>query len=533
MTDGEATSAGTLTPQAPAGPAPAPPRPLPAHEAVTDRALREPGSAIARRLWWPFGAAVGGAHLVGAVAVFVLLTYLLPTADGTAVTGGELTAFLLFMSVGWPLGALISHLLWKPISRWLVADRPPTEREIRLTLHQPLHQALGGGLIWLAGTAYFTLYTPEETTAEAIRVGTVIFDAGIVTCSLSYLLTERVLRPVTARALAFGMPDRCLALPGVRTRVMLAWVFGTGVLLADMLLVGGLVLIGSPATVDQLAETIVVLSLLGALIGLASITAAARSVADPIDSVRRAMEAVERGEIDVEAPVYDASEVGRLQAGFNRMVAGLREREQLQDLFGRHVGEDVARLALGRGLSLGGETREAAVLFVDLLGSTAMAVSRDATSVVATLNRFFGMVVEEASLRGGWVNKFEGDAALCVFGAPTGHPDAAAGALATGRALRERLARELPEAQAAIGLSAGTVVAGNVGAAERFEYTVIGDPVNEAARLTELAKTTRSRLLASEAIVSAAGSAEADHWRLGETVTLRGRGRPTRRATAR
>ena len=82
-----------------------------------------------------------------------------------------------------------------------------------------------------------------------------------------------------------------------------------------------------------------------------------------------------------------------------------------------------------------------------------------------------------------------------------------------------------------VGLSAGVVLAGNIRAASRYEYTVIGDPVNEAARLTELAKTRPSRLLASEAIMARARPAEASRWRFSERVTLRGRDAATRIAT--
>jgi adenylate cyclase len=255
---------------------------------------------------------------------------------------------------------------------------------------------------------------------------------------------------------------------------------------------------------------------------------AARSVADPVDSVRRALAEVEAGNVDVEVPVYDGSEVGMLQAGFNRMVAGLRERDRLADLFGRHVGEDVAREALSRGVELGGEVREVAVLFVDIVGSTTLAATHDPRVVVDVLNRFFAIVVDTVTAHGGWVNKFEGDAALCVFGAPTPHPSAAAGALASARTLGERLDARVPEVRAAIGVSAGSVVAGNVGAAQRFEYTVIGDAVNEAARLTELAKAAPGRVLASEAILSRVDSAETRRWRLGDPVILRGRTAATR-----
>jgi adenylate cyclase len=143
--------------------------------------------------------------------------------------------------------------------------------------------------------------------------------------------------------------------------------------------------------------------------------------------------------------------------------------------------------------------------------------------VVSLLNEFFCIVVEVVEEHGGWVNKFEGDAALCVFGAPAPRMDAAADALCAARRLRERMAAELEGAEACIGVSAGPAVAGNVGAKERFEYTVIGDPVNEAARLCELAKQRPSRLLASDAVLSRADPDEAAHWQVREHLVLRGR----------
>ena len=83
--------------------------------------------------------------------------------------------------------------------------------------------------------------------------------------------------------------------------------------------------------------------------------------------------------------------------------------------------------------------------------------------------------------------------------------------------------RELDGADACIGVSAGPAVAGNVGAKERFEYTVIGDPVNEAARLAELTKQLPERVVSSDAALRRAGSEEGAAWRAGEPATLRGR----------
>jgi adenylate cyclase len=280
-------------------------------------------------------------------------------------------------------------------------------------------------------------------------------------------------------------------------------------------------------TTQRLSVVILVLSLCGLIVGLTMMVALARSLADPIEALRRGVGRVERGDLDEPVPVDDGSEIGLLQAGFNQMLAGLREREKLRDLFGRQVGEDVMRDALARGVELGGEARDAAILFVDIQGSTTLAEARDPAEVVALLNRFFAIAVDAIAAEQGWVNKFEGDAALCVFGAPVEHPDASGAALGAARELQRRLRLELGGLEAAIGLSAGQVVAGNIGAAERYEYTVIGDPVNEAARLTELAKSRPSRLLASEDILRRAGEREASHWAVGQPVVLRGRSAPT------
>jgi adenylate cyclase len=246
------------------------------------------------------------------------------------------------------------------------------------------------------------------------------------------------------------------------------------------------------------------------------------------------MRRVEQGELDVRVPVYDGTELGRLQAGFNRMVGGLGERERLRELFGRQVGRDVAQVTTAaEEVRLGGELRRVAVLFVDLVGSTALAARLPPTEVVALLNRLFAVVVDVVEEHGGWINKFEGDAALAVFGAPATHPDAAGAALAAGRVLARRLVDDVPEVAVGIGISAGDVVAGDVGSVRRFEYTVIGDPVNEAARLTECSNALPERVCAAARAVEQARGAEAARWRQTGEVHLRGRVEPTALAVPR
>jgi len=275
---------------------------------------------------------------------------------------------------------------------------------------------------------------------------------------------------------------------------------------------------------------ILLLAVAALVLGLIGTLLTAMSIADPLRQLRWALGEVQRGNYNAHVQIYDASELGLLQAGFNDMVRDLSERQRLRDLFGRYVGEDVARRALESRPELGGQERDVAVLFVDLVGSTQLAATQPPAEVVGLLNEFFRIVVETVNRHGGFVNKFQGDAALAIFGAPLEHPDASGAALAAARELNDVLIEKLGANEFGIGVSAGRAIAGHIGAQARFEYTVIGDPVNEAARLTELAKLEEGHVLASATAVSGALDAEALAWDVGEIVELRGRTAPTQLA---
>lgn len=494
---------------------------------------RSSGAEVGRRFQTRLTVGLTTANVIGAVTVFVFLVFVLPTPREAAYDVEVLRVnALVFGVVGLvavPIGIIWGRRLGGPVRTWLAEERRPRPEERALVLRTPLLNLRLTGALWAGAALVFTVLNSLYSARLGAIVGFGVALGGMTTCALVYLLAERIMREVTARALESGVPAEPAG-PGVATRIMLAWALGTGIPLVGAALLTLFVLSGANVEPQQLAATVLFLCAIGLAVGLFAMRITARSVADPIESVRGALRAVEAGRLEEEVPVYDGSEVGLLQAGFNRMLEGLRERERLHDLFGRHVGEDVARRALDRGVELGGELRDCAALFVDLRGSTRLAAERPAPEVVELLNRFFGAVVEVVRAHGGWVNKFEGDAALCVFGAPIEQGNAAAAALAAARELQKRLREELPELSAGIGVSAGQAVAGNIGAAERYEYTVIGDPVNEAARLTELSKELGPGLLASEAIVAAAGNPEAARWRLEDEVVLRGRPGPTRLA---
>jgi adenylate cyclase len=483
-----------------------------------------------RRLTW---AAVVS-NTLGGLVLFLLLAFLIPFAsvgpDRQVLLNAAVGAA--YLAVTLLLGVLGGQRINAPVERWLAEDRPPTSHERQVALGIPFRFAMTAALFWTIGAVLFTLLNASAVGWAALVVGGALLLAGETTSAIGYLLAERIVRPVTVRALdGASPPARCG--PGVRGRLMMAWSLGTGVPLLGILMIAVAGIADGDEDPTQLAAAIAFVAAVGFAVGLFAISVASRSIADPIGAVRTGMARVEEGVLDVSVPVDDGSEVGLLEAGFNRMAAGLRERERLRDLFGRHVGREVAQAALEEDgdVQLGGEVREVAVVFVDVVASTSLAARRPPHEVVALLNDFFRLVVEAVEEQGGWVNKFEGDAALCLFGAPTARPDAACDALRAARMLRARLDEELEGADAGIGVSAGPAVAGNVGTKERFEYTVIGDPVNEAARLSELANRRPERLLASAAVVERAGPEEAACWELRDEVVLRGRDEPTALAT--
>jgi adenylate cyclase len=407
---------------------------------------------------------------------------------------------------------------------WLAEERPPTAAERRVVLRLPVFFARMTIVRWGLAVPLFGLPLLSVSHQFALDVATTTALAGLSTAAAVYLATERLLRPAFALALDPSAPPEARSL-GIGPRLLLTWLLCSGV----PILMVALIPVGRDVSDAHALIAPIWFAAAGALgLGFLGTKLATQAVARPVRQLRRAIDAVTKGDLDVSVPVDDGSEVGRLQAGFNGMVAGLRERERLRDLYGRQVGIDVAREALERGIELGGETREVSALFVDVVGSTELAHREAPERVVALLNEFFNVVVTAVHGHGGLVNKFEGDAALCVFGAPVAQPDHAARALACARDLRARIEALGCGLDAAIGVACGTVVAGYVGAEARFEYTVIGDPVNEAARLTELAKQHAERLLVSGETVDAAGGAEAVRWCSDGEVVLRGRVRPTR-----
>ncbi|MBS4727289.1 HAMP domain-containing protein [Mycobacterium sp. SM1] len=472
------------------------------------------------------------ANLIGIGVALLLVTVAFPVPSVVS----DAPAWLTFAVVPlWLVIVLAVGTYWitrRTVTalRWAIEERQPTRTDERNTFLAPWRVATVHLVLWGVGTAFLTtLYGLVNSGFIPQFLFSVSF-CGVLVATGCYLLTEFALRPVAAQALEAGPPPQRLA-TGIMGRIMTVWLLGSGVPVIGIAVTAIFVLSLRNLTETQFAVAVLIISTTTLIFGSILMWILSWLIATPVRVVRSALKRVEQGDLRGDLIVFDGTELGELQRGFNAMVDGLRERERVRDLFGRHVGREVAAAAEREPPKLGGEERHVTVVFVDIIGSTQLVTGRPATEIVQLLNRFFAVIVDEVDRHCGLVNKFEGDAVLAVFGAPNRleHPEDAA--LAAARAIARRLSIEVPECEAGIGVASGKVVAGNVGTKERFEYTVIGEPVHEAARLCELAKSHRTRLLASSATVCNAGASERPHWVLGDAVTLRGHDEPIRIAT--
>jgi adenylate cyclase len=485
-----------------------------------------PGDQLVRRVTWNSWLGTAVATIVAVpplIATGVLhLSRATPTTDVSPVSSLFVGAAIL-LPVVFLASRVTSGRMMRDALVWLREDRPATAHDCAELTRLPIRAALWllpwwspAFVLWWGINLFLTDYPAPRAIFSAVG----ILLAVAVACGLGYLATESALRPIYA--IALGAADAAPARTGVRTRLLLYWVAGSASYLGGI----AAILIVFPSEIHRTAGAIC--CALGIFIGFLMTALAARSLSDPLAKVRHGMARVAHGELDVMIAIDDPGDVGRLQAGFNRMMEGLRERDRLSDLFGRNVGTEVAQRALASDASLAGAVQDATILFVDIVGSTALATERTPTAVVTVLNELFEVVVRSVGAEGGLVNQFQGDGALCIFGAPTpmdDHHQRALRAAATLRRELDALADRFPGFDAAIGVSSGQVVAGDIGTSDRHEYTVIGDPVNEASRLCDEAKSTSGRVLASAATVLGAGSTKG--WTSVGELSLRGRPKPT------
>jgi class 3 adenylate cyclase len=277
--------------------------------------------------------------------------------------------------------------------------------------------------------------------------------------------------------------------------------------------------------------------ILGMIVLVALGLVVAQLIAIPIFRLLNASERVGAGDFETQVDVYADDEIGLLTNGFNRMVRELRKRERVREMFSRMVSRDVSEAILDGDVSLGGETRFVSVLFTDLRGYTSLSEIISPTELILLLNQFFAIVESAARKHQGSINNFGGDSVLAVFGAPVERsPDETLrqslyAALEIRKGVvqlnAERIAKSKPPLRYGIGINSGTVIAGNIGTEDRFQYTVIGDAVNVAARLQDISRQfPRTPILIPEDGVEIVKGDEIFEFQYLGDFRLKGKGNP-------
>ena len=239
-----------------------------------------------------------------------------------------------------------------------------------------------------------------------------------------------------------------------------------------------------------------VFALVGVLLAFFIAFWSARSLSRPISKIASATSKIEGGDFEVSLDLDREDEVGVLARSVDNMAKGLRERERLRQMFGRYMSRQVVNELLHHEqLEVQGELRNLTIMITDIRGYTNLTEKLGAEEVVALLNDYFAILVDEVTAQDGIVDKFMGDAMLCWFGAPVPQPLHPTRAVTTASRMLSRLAAWNGErvaqgnapVETGIGIATGRVVVGNIGSSTRLEYTAIGDAVNLSSRLCSLA----------------------------------------------
>lgn len=252
-------------------------------------------------------------------------------------------------------------------------------------------------------------------------------------------------------------------------------------------------------TTDNMQIMLIIISVIGLLLGTFGAMLLSRYFTRPIHELADGFKAVANGDLYQVLSKKADDEIGDLMTAFNQMTHSLMEKEQIKDAFRRYVSRQVAEEIFKNPdqyiETLRGTRRKVTILFADIRGFTPLTERLSAEDVVTLLNEVLTDMTKVIFKHEGTVDKFIGDSIMAVFGAPIAHLDdtdrSIHAAVEIQRAIQkmseQRRREEREMISVGIGINAGEVVVGNIGAKVRLDYTVIGGSVNIANRLQEVA----------------------------------------------
>ncbi len=464
-------------------------------------------------------------NLGGGLLVFAHLRFLDPFALEQMKPLGwrEIVFFVAAFSLLQILGRLATRRWTRAISSADaalpddLAHATARRRAVQLPGFLALLSLTGWALAALLWGAFWPWLTDSFTLVGAVRQAFgMTLVAGPSVALFVFLASERVWR----ERLPVLFPRGDLAATGarnwrVRTRMIVVFLFASIVPLLVMAVATTVRVRGlrgaDAETANAIVQNLMLVQAVLVATGLVLAVLLARFLADsvsaPLRGLQAAMVQVEQGDLQAHCPVVSNDEIGAVTAGFNHMVAGLRDRELIHETFGRYVSPEVRDEILSGRTGLAGDQREVTILFADLRGFSTWVEASPAAEVVEGLNAHFSEMELAIRAHRGLVLQYIGDEIEAVFGAPLADESHADHAVAAAIDMQRRLeawndkrrVAALHTLEHGIGIHSGTVVAGNIGSAQRMSYALVGDAVNVASRIEALNKEFGSHILVSGA----------------------------------
>jgi len=268
--------------------------------------------------------------------------------------------------------------------------------------------------------------------------------------------------------------------------------------------------------VDKISMQMRYASIAGLIFVLVLLNNIAKRITRPITHLAEMTKKVADGKLDAiefpdEPKKKTKDEVYSLYHSFFEMIKGLREKEKVRGILNKVVSEEIAEEALKGNIQLGGEEKRVTVLFADIRGFSEMTEKMDPKEVINLINTCMTKVSEKIDAHEGVIDKYVGDEVMALFGAPIEKPRSALQAIQSALDMvdeinkwnLERKQQGLQVIEMGIGIHTGNVVAGNMGAENRLNYTVLGANVNLAARICS--EAAGMQVLISESTLEAEG----------------------------
>jgi adenylate cyclase len=288
------------------------------------------------------------------------------------------------------------------------------------------------------------------------------------------------------------------------------------------------------AAYSKTIRTISVITLLMVALGIVVAAFLSKRISRPIKQLVDGSREISRGNYQFRFRERRKDELGQLMGALNTMTEGLLRKEQVEQTFSRYVSPNVASALMNdlEKVNLGGSHVEATVLFADISGFTTLSEGLEPEEINTLLNEYFTLIDQVAGKHNGHIDKYIGDCAMILFGVPLQDKEHGLNGVQCAVEIQQmiqkfnnnRRKQDLITVEFSIGINSGTMLAGNMGSERRMEYTVVGNAVNLASRLSSIA--TAGQVVVTRELHDMLGLDTFFETQQSGTIELRGKAKP-------